>query len=99
MKGFTDSLIDFGVDVPDHVLVLSILYGLNKNFDHLRTIFTHMMSFPSFHTMHDDLCLEEIQQGAQGLQSATAAPTAFYAAPKPPSVPTSFGAPPGQQQQ
>jgi hypothetical protein len=34
-KGFADSLINLGVDVPDHVLILNILRGLNKNFDHL----------------------------------------------------------------
>jgi hypothetical protein len=48
MKGFADSLIDLGVDVPDRVLVLNVLRRLSKNFDHLHTIFTHTMSFPSF---------------------------------------------------
>jgi hypothetical protein len=62
MKGFTDSLIDLDVNVPDWVLVLNILRRLSKNFDHLRTMFTHTMSFPSFQKVHDDLCLEEIQQ-------------------------------------
>jgi hypothetical protein len=63
MKGFADSLIDHGVDVPDRVLVLNVLRGLSKNFDHLRAIFIHTTSFPSFQKVHDDLCLEEIQQG------------------------------------
>jgi hypothetical protein len=61
MNGFTDSLIDLGIDVPERVLVLNILRELNKNFDHLRAILTHMTPFPSFHKVHDDLCLEEIQ--------------------------------------
>jgi hypothetical protein len=64
MKDFVDSLIDLGIDVPDCVLILNVLRGLNKNFDHLCTIFTHMMPFPSFRKVHDDLCLEKIQQGA-----------------------------------
>jgi hypothetical protein len=81
MKGFTNSLIDLGVDIPDRVLILNILRGLNKNFDHLHAIFTHTISFPSFQKVHDDLCLKEIQQGTQGLQSAAAAPTAFYTMP------------------
>jgi hypothetical protein len=81
MKGFTNSLIDLSVDVPDRVLILNILRGLNKNFDHLHTIFTHTTLFPSFQKVHDDLCLKEIQQGAQGLQSAAAAPTVFYTMP------------------
>jgi hypothetical protein len=65
MKGFTDSSIDF--DVPDHILVLNILRGLNKNYDHLHAIFMHVTPFPSFQKVHDNLCLEEIQQGVQGL--------------------------------
>jgi hypothetical protein len=48
MKGFADSLIDLGVDVPDRVLVLNVLRRLNKTFDHLRAIFTHTTPFPSF---------------------------------------------------
>jgi hypothetical protein len=35
MKGFADSLSDLSVDVTDRVLVLNILRGLNKNFEHL----------------------------------------------------------------
>jgi hypothetical protein len=64
MKDFVDSLIDLGIDVPDCVLILNVLRRLNKNFDHLCTIFTHTMLFPSFRKVHDDLCLEKIQQGA-----------------------------------
>jgi hypothetical protein len=48
MKGFTDSLADLSVDVTDRVLVLNVLRGLNKNFEHLRDIFTHATPFPSF---------------------------------------------------
>jgi hypothetical protein len=48
MKGFTDSLIDLDVDVPDCILVLNVLHGLNNNFDHLHAIFMHMTPFPSF---------------------------------------------------
>jgi hypothetical protein len=35
MKGFTDSLSNLGIDVADRVLVLNVLHGLNKNFEHL----------------------------------------------------------------
>jgi hypothetical protein len=38
MKGFTDSLADLGIDIIDHVLVLNVLHGLNKNFEHLHAI-------------------------------------------------------------
>jgi hypothetical protein len=78
MKGFTDSLTDLGIDITNRVLVLNILRGLNKNFEHLRTIFTHTNPFPSFQKVLDDLCLEEIQQGTQGLPIATSAPTVVF---------------------
>jgi hypothetical protein len=48
MKGFDDSLADLGVDITDRVLVLNVLCGLNKNFKHLHTIFTHVTPFPLF---------------------------------------------------
>jgi hypothetical protein len=46
MKGFTDYLADLGIDSTDHVLMLNILRGLNKNFKYLRVIFTHVTPFP-----------------------------------------------------
>jgi hypothetical protein len=60
MKDFTDYLSDLGVDVTDHVLVLNILRGLNKNFEHLRVIFMHATHFPSFQKVLNDLFPEEI---------------------------------------
>jgi hypothetical protein len=63
MKGFTDSLADLGVDVTNRFLILNVLRGLNKNFEHLHTIFTHATPFLLFQKVLDDLCLEEIQQG------------------------------------
>jgi hypothetical protein len=78
MKGFTDSLADLGIDVIDHVLVLNVLHGLNKNFEHLHAIFMHVMPFSLFQKVLDDLYLEEIQQGIQGLSIAASTPTALY---------------------
>jgi hypothetical protein len=60
MKGFTDSLTDLGIDITDCVLMLNVLRGLNKNFEHISAIFTHATLFPSFQKMLDDLCLKEI---------------------------------------
>jgi hypothetical protein len=51
---------DLSVDITDRVLVLNILRGLNKNFEHLHTIFMHATPFLSFKKVLDDLCLEEI---------------------------------------
>jgi hypothetical protein len=97
-----NSLNNLGALVSDHVLILNVLRGLNKQYKHLSAIFTHTTPFPSFQKVRDDLCLEEIQQGVQGTQSAAAAPTAFYAASKPSAPPPAPGGqarPPGQQQQ
>jgi hypothetical protein len=102
MKGFADSLSDLGAHVSDRVLILNVLHNLNKQYEHLRAIFTHTMPFPSFQKVHDDHCLEEIQQGAMSTQSAAATPIAFYAASKlfaPPPAPGGQARPPGQHQQ
>jgi hypothetical protein len=45
MKGFTDYLADLGIDSTDHVLMLNVLRGLNKNFKYLCAIFTHVTPF------------------------------------------------------
>jgi hypothetical protein len=91
IKGFADSLNDLGSHVSDRVLVLNVLHGLNKQYEHLRAIFTHTTPFPSFQKVRDDLCLKEIQQGIQGTQSAAAVPTAFYAVSKPSAPPLLVG--------
>jgi hypothetical protein len=101
MKGFTDSLADLSVDVIDRVLVLNVLCRLNKNFEHLRAIFTPTMPFPSFQKVLDDLYLEEIQQGIHGLPTAASTRTALYTTQKPPSSSSSASGqerPPGHQQ-
>jgi hypothetical protein len=43
------SLADLGCTVSDRNLVLNVLRGLNKRYDHLRTIITCSTLFPSFH--------------------------------------------------
>jgi hypothetical protein len=80
MQGFTNSLADLGIDVTDSALMLNALCGLNKNIKHLRTIFTHATPFPSLQKLLNDFCLEEIQQGIQGLLVAASTPTTLYTA-------------------
>jgi hypothetical protein len=48
MKGFTDCLTDLDIDVTDRVLLLNVLRGINKNFEHLHAIFTHVIPFMPF---------------------------------------------------
>jgi hypothetical protein len=56
----TDFLGDLSCVVSDHNLVLNILLGLNKRYDHLQVITMHNTPFPAFHKVWDELVLEDI---------------------------------------
>jgi hypothetical protein len=56
----TDFLSDLSCMVSDHNLVLNILLGLNKRYDHLQVITMHNTPFPAFHKVWDELVLEDI---------------------------------------
>jgi hypothetical protein len=78
MKGIADDLRALGEIVTDRHLVLNLLQGLNKKFDHMKIFIKRWQPFPSFHTVCNDLELEEIEldhSAAHG-QSST-----FYSAP------------------
>jgi hypothetical protein len=49
------------LSVTDRHLVLNLLQGLNKRFDHMKIFITRSQPFPSFHTVCNDLELEEIE--------------------------------------
>jgi hypothetical protein len=69
MKGMTDDLRALGETVTDRHLVLKLLQGLNKRFDHMNIFIKRSQSFPSFHTIRNDLELEKIEldhSAAQG---------------------------------
>jgi hypothetical protein len=98
MKGFTDSLT---ADVTDRVLMLNVLHGLNKNFEHLPR------------HLHACDALPVIPEGARrsvpggnpagnsGAASHCLHPTTLYAVQKPQSSSSSASGqehPPGQQQ-
>jgi hypothetical protein len=61
MKGMADDLRAIGETVTDRHLVLNLLQGLNKRFDHIKIFIKRSQSFPSFHTIRNDLKLEEIE--------------------------------------
>jgi hypothetical protein len=48
MKAMADSLGDLDCPVSDRNLVLNVLRGLNKKYEHLRAIITRSRPFPSF---------------------------------------------------
>ena len=99
-----DALHDLGCPVPDRVLVLNVLRGLNSTYDHLRTWITRQRPFPSFLQVWDDLVLEEITRGpATGSSSSSStalSSTALVAAPPASSASPAtslLGAPPTGQ--
>jgi hypothetical protein len=65
MKAMADSLRDLGSEVTDRNLVLNVLCGLNKRYEHLRAIITRSRPFPTFLKVRDDLVLEELQLGPE----------------------------------
>jgi hypothetical protein len=61
MKGMADDLCPLGETITDRHLVLNLLRGLKKRFDHMKIFIKRLQSFSSFHTVHNDLELEEIE--------------------------------------
>lgn len=60
MKQMADDLCEFDEYVDDCTLVLNVLRGLNKMYDHVKTYLKRVRSFPSFHDVGNDLLLEEL---------------------------------------
>jgi hypothetical protein len=72
MKGMADDLRVLGETVIDRHLILNILQGQNKRFDHMKIFIKRSQPFPSFHTIHNDLNLKKIDldySAAQGQAS------------------------------
>jgi hypothetical protein len=61
MKGMADDLRALGESVTDCHLVLNLLQGLNKRFCHMKIFIKRSQLFPSFHTVRNNLELEEIE--------------------------------------
>jgi hypothetical protein len=61
MKGMDDDLRVLGETITDCHLVLNLLQGLNKRFNHMKIFIRRSQSFPSFHTIRNDLELKEIE--------------------------------------
>jgi hypothetical protein len=61
MKGMADDLHVLGEIVIDRHLILNLLRGLNKRFNHMKIFIKRSQSFPSIHTIYNDLKLKEIE--------------------------------------
>jgi hypothetical protein len=95
---------NLGEHVEDRTLVLSVLWGLNKKYDHIKTYLKRARSFPSFHEVRNDLLLEDLTldvEASSGSATAIAASGGQQQQPsptpaqqcQPPSSPTPFGGP------
>jgi hypothetical protein len=73
-----NDLCALGETVTDRHLVLNLLQGLNKRFDHMNIFIKWSQLFPSFHTVRNDLELEEIELDHSATQGQA---SAFYFAP------------------
>jgi hypothetical protein len=78
MNGMADDLRALSETVTDRHLVLNLLQGMNKRFDHMKIFIKRSQPFPSFHTVRNDLKLEEIELDYSAAQGQT---SAFYSAP------------------
>jgi hypothetical protein len=61
MKGMADDLHALGETVTDHHLVLNLLQGMNKRFNHMKIFIKRSHPCSSFHTVRNNLELEEIE--------------------------------------
>jgi hypothetical protein len=83
-RSMADALRNLDESVADRTVVLNILRGLNKKYDHLKT-FLKLKPFSSFHNVRNDLRLEELMLGIE------AAFGRQYQ--QPPPSPAAFGGP------
>jgi hypothetical protein len=61
MKGMANDLCALGETVIDRHLILNLLQGLNKRFNHMKIFIKRSQPFASFPTVCNDLELEEIE--------------------------------------
>jgi hypothetical protein len=78
MKGMADDLHALGETITDRHLVLNLLQGLNKRFDHMKIFIKWLQLFHSFHTVRNDLKLEEIELDNSVAQEQA---STFYSTP------------------
>nr|XP_020189486.1 uncharacterized protein LOC109775138 [Aegilops tauschii subsp. strangulata] len=73
LKSLANALSDVGQDITDETLVLTVLRGLNEQFNHLRSFLPFQLSFPSFLQTRSALVLEETQKKTDAKNAAATA--------------------------
>jgi hypothetical protein len=61
MKGMVDDLCTLGETITDRHLVINLLQGMNKKFEHMKIFIKQSQPLPSFHTICNNLKLEDIE--------------------------------------
>jgi hypothetical protein len=61
MKGMANDMCILSETITDWHLILNLLHGLNKKYDHMKNFIKHSHVFPSFHVVRNDLKLKEIE--------------------------------------
>jgi hypothetical protein len=90
MKGMADSLRNLDEHVSNRTLVLNLLCGLNRRYDHLKSFIKRSISFPSFHYVCNELLPEKLNLDTKCPTSTTALYDASSAG-QPPRPPTPVG--------
>jgi hypothetical protein len=96
MKGMADEIQSLDEELSNRHLVLQ-LRGLNKKYGHTKALIKRTKPLPSFHTIRNDLKLEELDMETEADPTSA---TALYAAPstrqqqQQPAAPTASFAPP-----
>jgi hypothetical protein len=60
-----NALCDLDESVTDLTLVLNVVRGLNKKYNHLNTFLKQAKPFPSFHDVRNDLLLKDLTLDAE----------------------------------
>jgi hypothetical protein len=97
MKGMADELCSLGEELPDRHLVLQLLCGLSKKFDHMKALLKRTKPLPSSYDVRNDLELEELDMEPAADPTSAAvlyAVSVSTASSAPPSSHAPTGGPP-----
>jgi hypothetical protein len=72
MKGLADSLRDLGGPMAHRTLVMNLQHDLSPRYGHLKALIKRIVPFPTFHTVRNELLLEELTMTHEAHPQASA---------------------------
>jgi hypothetical protein len=101
MKGMVDDLRALGETITYHHLILNLLHGLNKRFDHMKIFSKQSQPFPSYNPWTSTISMwpgigPPPQQLAHPPQHALLTTPVYYGVPGGPSFTPLLAPPPHQ---